>query len=78
VKNAVKFTIANILLCGNYGWSNTGVAEESNRCHPEDNPAIHTMVGKFNKFQESGCAADLPHSGHLNTSKEDGENTIAK
>jgi hypothetical protein len=35
------------------------------------------MVGKFNKFQESGCAADLQHSGHLNTSK-DGENTIAK
>jgi hypothetical protein len=28
------------------------VAEESNRCHPEGNPAIHTMVGKFNKIKK--------------------------
>jgi hypothetical protein len=54
------------------------VEEESNRCHPEGNPAIHNKVGKFNKFQVSGCAADLPHSGHHNTSKEDGKNTTAK
>jgi len=54
------------------------VAEESNRCHPEGNPAIHNKVGKFKKFQVNSSAADLPHSGHRNTSKEDGENTIAK
>jgi len=54
------------------------LAEESNGYHPEGNPAIHNKVGKFNKFQASGCAADLPHSGHRNTTNEDGENTIAK
>jgi hypothetical protein len=44
----------------------------------QKNPTgVTLMVGKFNKFQESGSVADLPHSSHLVISK-DGKNTTAK